>query len=52
VIPIKQFLDALVQIGYDGPVQAEPFNAALRAMPVDQASASASTALKKAFSLM
>jgi sugar phosphate isomerase/epimerase len=52
VIPIKQFLDALVQIGYDGPIQAEPFNAALRALPVDQASASASTALRKAFSLM
>lgn len=52
VIPIKQFLDALVQIGYDGPVQAEPFNAALRAMPLDQACAEASKAMKKAFSLM
>ena len=52
VIPVKQFLDALVQIGYDGPIQAEPFNAALRALPVDQACAAASTALKKAFSLM
>ena len=52
VIPVRQFLDALVQIGYDGPIQAEPFNAALRALPIDQASASASAALKKAFSLM
>jgi sugar phosphate isomerase/epimerase len=52
VIPIQQFLDALVEIGYDGPVQAEPFNAALRALPVDQACAAASNALKKAFSLM
>jgi sugar phosphate isomerase/epimerase len=52
VIPVRQFLEALVQIGYDGPIQAEPFNAALRALPVDQASASASAALKKAFSLM
>jgi sugar phosphate isomerase/epimerase len=52
VIPVRQFLDALVQIGYDGPVQAEPFNAALRALPVDEACASASTALKKAFGLM
>ncbi|HEY3974466.1 MAG TPA: sugar phosphate isomerase/epimerase family protein [Candidatus Sulfotelmatobacter sp.] len=51
VIPIKQFLDALLQIGYDGPIQAEPFNAALRAMPIDQACAAASAALKKAFSL-
>jgi sugar phosphate isomerase/epimerase len=52
VIPIKQFLDALAQIGYDGPIQAEPFNAALRAMPIDQACAAASAAIKKAFSLM
>jgi sugar phosphate isomerase/epimerase len=52
VIPVKQFLDALVQIGYDGPIQAEPFNAALRAMPVDQACATTSAAIKKAFSLI
>jgi sugar phosphate isomerase/epimerase len=52
VIPVKQFLDALLQIGYDGPIQAEPFNAALRAMPVDQACGTASGAMKKAFGLM
>jgi sugar phosphate isomerase/epimerase len=52
VIPVKQFLDALLQIGYDGPIQAEPFNAALRAMPLDQACAAASTAMKKAFRMM
>jgi sugar phosphate isomerase/epimerase len=52
VIPVKQFLDALLQIGYDGPIQAEPFNAALRALPVDQACAAASDAMKKAFGLM
>ena len=52
VIPVKQFLDALAQIGYDGPIQAEPFNAALRALPIDQASAAASASMKKAFSLM
>jgi sugar phosphate isomerase/epimerase len=52
VIPAKQFLDALLQIGYDGPIQAEPFNAALRALPVGQACAAASLAMKKAFSLM
>jgi len=49
VIPIREFLSALVQIGYDGPVQAEPFNAALRALPLDQACASAASAMKKAF---
>jgi sugar phosphate isomerase/epimerase len=52
VIPVKQFLDALVQIGYDGPIQAEPFNAPLRAMPIDQACSATSAAMKKAFSMM
>jgi len=52
VIPVKPFLDALLQIGYDGPIQAEPFNAALRALRLDQACAAASAAMKKAFSLI
>jgi sugar phosphate isomerase/epimerase len=52
VIPVKQFLDALLQIGYDGPIQAEPFNAALRALPLDQACANASSSMKKAFALI
>jgi sugar phosphate isomerase/epimerase len=52
VIPVKQFLDALLQIGYDGPIQAEPFNAALRALPLEQACALTSEAMKKAFRLM
>lgn len=52
VIPIKSFLDALVQIGYDGPIQAEPNNADLRAMPMDQALTNTSAAMKKAFSLI
>jgi len=51
VIPVAEFLGSLVQIGYDGPIQAEPFNAALRAMPIDQACAAASAAIRKAFSL-
>jgi sugar phosphate isomerase/epimerase len=52
VIPVKQFLDALLQIGYDGPIQAEPFNAALRTLPLDQACAAASSAMKKALNLV
>jgi sugar phosphate isomerase/epimerase len=52
VIPAKDFLGSLVGIGYDGPIQAEPFNAALRAMPLDQACAAASAAVKKALSLL
>jgi sugar phosphate isomerase/epimerase len=51
VIPVAEFLGALVQIGYDGPIQAEPFNAALRALPLDEACANSSAAMKKAFSV-
>ena len=51
VIPIKAFLDALRKIGYDGPVHAEPFNAALRALPREEACAATSAAMKKAFAL-
>lgn len=49
VIPVKHFLSALLKIGYDGPIQAEPFNAALRAMPIDQACAATAAAMRKAF---
>lgn len=50
VIPVKVFLDALAAIGYDGPIQAEPFNAQLRAMPLEQAVAATAAAMRKAFS--
>lgn len=50
VIPVKTFLQSLAAIGYDGPIQAEPFNAALRAMPVEQAVAATAAAIHKAFS--
>ena len=49
VIPVKEFLGALVKIGYDGPIQAEPFNAQLRSMPLEQAVASTAEAVRKAF---
>jgi sugar phosphate isomerase/epimerase len=51
VIPVKVFLDALRKIGYDGPIQAEPFNAALRALPRDEACAVTAAAMKKALAL-
>jgi len=51
VIPVKVFLGALRKIGYDGPIQAEPFNAALRAMPTEQAVAATAAAMKKALAL-
>ena len=49
VIPVRQFLGALAAIAYNGPVQAEPFNAQLRAMPIDQAVAATAAAMRKAF---
>lgn len=49
VIPVKEFLGALAAIGYDGPIQAEPFNAQLRAMPLDAAVAATANAIRKAF---
>ncbi|WP_194778150.1 apurinic/apyrimidinic endonuclease family protein [Pararhodonellum marinum] len=29
VIPIKEFMQGIVDIGYDGPLRTEPFNQAL-----------------------
>lgn len=51
VIPVKVFLDSLRKVGYDGPIHAEPFNAALRAMPRDEACAATAAAMKKALAL-
>jgi predicted xylose isomerase-like sugar epimerase len=45
-------MQAIVErIGYDGPVHAEPFNAALRALPREAACAATAAAMKKAFAL-
>jgi sugar phosphate isomerase/epimerase len=52
VINLKGFLGALVAIGYDGPVRAEPFNATLRTMPPEMAVATTARAMKKAFALI
>jgi sugar phosphate isomerase/epimerase len=52
VIDLGAFLGALRDIGYDGPVRAEPFNAALRAMPPEEAVAATAAALRKAFALL
>lgn len=52
VIDVKTFLAALVKIGYDGPVRAEPFNAELRKLPADRAVAATAAAMKKAFALI
>ncbi len=52
VIDIGAFLSALNRIGYDGPAAAEPMNAALRALPPDQALAQTAAAMRKAFALI
>ena len=49
VIDVSAFLKTLNEIGYDGPVRAEPFNAALRKLAPEKAVAATATAMKKAF---
>ena len=48
----KGFLNALVKIGYDGPVRAEPFNQSLRDLEDDPACKATVDSLKKAFKLI
>jgi sugar phosphate isomerase/epimerase len=52
VIPIKDFIEGLVQIGYDGPVRAEPFNEPLRDMDDEEAVRVTYEAMKKAIDLV
>ncbi|MCL5743336.1 MAG: sugar phosphate isomerase/epimerase [Acidobacteria bacterium] len=52
VIDVKGFLGALNQIGFDGPVRAEPFKKEMRQMPPDEALDATIGALKKAFALV
>ncbi|MDX1984288.1 MAG: sugar phosphate isomerase/epimerase family protein [Bryobacteraceae bacterium] len=52
VIDVAAFLNALQEIGYDGPVRPEPFNAELRKLPRDQALAVTAEAMRKAFALI
>lgn len=52
VINLQGFLSALVQIGYDGPVRAEPFNKPLNQLDNQAAAAKTAAAMKKAFTLV
>ncbi len=52
VIEIRDFLEALVSIGYHGPVRAEPFSEKLSGMEDESASGLVSTALRDAFALV
>lgn len=49
VVNAKGFLEALVKIGFDGPVRAEPFNQELRDMETEAAVKKTAEAMKKAF---
>jgi len=49
IIDSKTFLQALNQIGFAGPVRAEPFNDAVRRLSPDDASEAAAEALRKSF---
>lgn len=52
VIDLQSFLSTLVELGYDGPIRSEPFNAKLNAMNNDTACAATAAAMKKAFGLI
>jgi sugar phosphate isomerase/epimerase len=52
VIDVAAFLNALNQIGYDGPVRAEPFNKVLNDLDNEEACAATIAAMKKAFALL
>ncbi len=52
VIDMRTFVRALVRIGYDGPVRAEPFNQPLREMARHDAVAATSRAMYRAAALV
>lgn len=49
VINVKEFLSALIHIGYDGPVRAEPFNKVVNEMADEAAVAATKDAMQNAF---
>lgn len=52
VIPIRDFMEGISQIGYDGPIRAEPFNQPLRDMEDEAAVKATRDAMQKAFDLV
>ncbi len=52
VIDMKGFINALVKIGYDGPVECEPFDQELRKMDADAALQKTIDSLNRAWGLM
>ncbi len=52
IIDIKGFLEALIEIGYDGFVQTEPFNEVLNQLDDEEAVSKTAAAMKKAFAFV
>jgi len=52
VIDMKGFVNALVKIGYDGPVECEPFDQELRKMDADAALRKTSDSLNRVWDLI
>ena len=50
MIDTAGFMRALQGVGYDGPVRAEPFNAALGAMSADEAVGAIAGSFERAWS--
>ncbi len=49
---LKGFLESLVEIGYDGPIRAEPFNCTVDQMDDDAACAETASAMRSAIKLV
>jgi hypothetical protein len=49
---MKGFVNALVKIGYDGPVECEPFDQELRKMDSDSALRQTSDSLDRVWALI
>ena len=52
VIDVKPFLEALIEIGYDGPIRAEPFSAELNDMDDAPACSRTIEAMRRAMALV
>jgi len=52
VIDLKTFLNGLVEVGYDGPVRAEPFNQPLNEMENEEACGATRKSMQAAFDLI
>ena len=52
VIDMKGFVNALVKIGYDGPVECEPFDQELRKMENDEALQKTIASLNRTWNLI